>query len=421
MFSASYLLRSDPGPNVKHLIAAMSRRMPQIRKWRVRCAVPATVQHQSPGLLPGWGRAGWFTAIAVFIVLSFPSWSGAVRIKDIVDINGVRENQLVGYGLVVGLDGTGDGKKSLFTVQSMVSMLEKMGITINPSDIAVSNVAAVMVTAKLPPFARTGNRIDALVSSIGDAKNLQGGTLLMTPLKAANGQVFAVAQGPVNTGGFSSSGAGGSVQKNFPTVGRVIEGALVEREIDLNLNSRRNLTLSIREPDFTTATRVTDAINALFYDRIADARDAGTIEVKVPMAYLGNIVELVSMIEKLEVRPDLSARVVINERTGTVVMGEKVRISTVAIAHGNLSIVIKESPQVSQAAPFAQGGQTVVTPNTNISVQEDTNQLVLLPAGASIGDVVGALNALGVSPRDLIAIFQAIKAAGALQAELEVI
>ena len=393
-------IRYDSGPGVTSLAAAAPTRN---------------------ALSCGWGRAGWFTALITLIALFFPAWSGAVRIKDIVDINGVRENQLVGYGLVVGLDGTGDGKKSLFTVQSMASMLEKMGITINPGEIAVSNVAAVMVTAKLPPFARTGNRIDALVSSIGDAKNLQGGTLLMTPLKAANGQVFAVAQGPVNTGGFSTAGAGGSVQKNFPTVGRVIEGALVEREIDLGLNSRRNLTLSIREPDFTTATRVTDAINALFYDRIADAEDAGTIQIKVPMAYLGNIVELVSMIEKLEVRPDLNARVVINERTGTVVMGENVRISTVAIAHGNLSIVIKESPQVSQPAPFAQGGQTVVTPNTDIAVQEDTNQLVLLPAGASIGDVVGALNALGVSPRDLIAIFQAIKAAGALQAELEVI
>jgi len=359
-----------------------------------------------------------FTLIATLIC---PAWLGAVRIKDLVDINGVRDNQLVGYGLVVGLDGTGDGKKSLFTVQSMVSMLEKMGVTINPNEINVANVAAVMVTAKLPPFAKSGNRIDALVSSIGDAKNLQGGTLLLTPLKAANGLIYAVAQGPVNTGGFQATGAGGGVQKNFPTVGRVISGALVEREINLDLNARRNLTLSIREPDFTTATRLTDAINALFYDRIADARDAGTVEVKIPMAYLGNVVELVAMIEKLDVNPDISAKVVINERTGTVVMGENVRIATIAIAHGNLSIVIKESPQVSQPLPLSQGGQTVVTPRTDLSVQEDTNQLVLIPSGASIGDVVGALNALGVSPRDLIAIFQAIKAAGALQAELEVI
>jgi flagellar P-ring protein precursor FlgI len=360
-------------------------------------------------------------AFAFIAALVCPTWLGAARIKDLADINGVRDNQLVGYGLVVGLDGTGDGKKSLFTVQSMVSMLEKMGVTINPNEINVANVAAVMVTAKLPPFAKSGNRIDALVSSIGDAKNLQGGTLLMTPLKAANGLIYAVAQGPVNTGGFQASGASGGVQKNFPTVGRVISGALVEREINLDLNARRNLTLSIREPDFTTATRLTDAINALFYDRIADARDAGTVEVNIPMAYLGNVVELVAMIEKLEVNPDIAAKVVINERTGTVVMGENVRIATIAIAHGNLSIVIKESPQVSQPLPLSQGGQTVVTPRTDLSVQEDTNQLVLIPSGASIGDVVGALNALGVSPRDLIAIFQAIKAAGALQAELEVI
>ena len=359
--------------------------------------------------------------VAWLSLLAFPSWSGAVRIKDLADINGVRENQLVGYGLVVGLDGTGDGKKSLFTVQSMVSMLEKMGVTINPSEIAVANVAAVMVTAALPPFAKSGNRIDVLVSSIGDAKNLQGGTLLMTPLKAANGQTYAVAQGPVSTGGFQATGVGAGVQKNFPTVGRVVGGALVEREVELDLNSRRDLTLSIRDPDFTTAMRMTEAINALFYDHIAEARDAGTVQIKVPMAYLGNIVGLVSMIEKLDVNPDMGAKVVINERTGTVVMGENVRISTVAIAHGNLSIVIKESPQVSQPLPFSEGGQTVVTPNSDVSVKEDTKQLVLMESGASIGDVVGALNALGVSPRDLIAIFQAIKAAGALQAELEVI
>lgn len=360
-------------------------------------------------------------AIVLLLLVLQPSWLGAVRIKDLADINGVRDNQLVGYGLVVGLDGTGDGKKSLFTVQSMVSMLEKMGITVSANDIAVSNVAAVMVTAELPPFAKAGQRIDVLVNSIGDAKNLQGGTLLMTPLKAANDQVYAVAQGPVNTGGFAAEGQGGSVQKNFPTVGRVIDGALVEREVQINLNTRRSLTLSLRQPDFTTVTRMSEAINSLFYDRIAAAQDAGTVEVKVPMAYLGNIVGLVAMIEKLEVQPDLTARVVINERTGTVVMGESVRISTIAIAHGNLSIVIKESPQVSQPLPFSENGETVVTPDTSINVEEGENQLVLMPARASIGEVVNALNALGVSPRDLIAIFQAIKAAGALQAELEVI
>ncbi|MFZ1986931.1 MAG: flagellar basal body P-ring protein FlgI, partial [Desulfatitalea sp.] len=344
----------------------------------------------------------------------------AVRIKDIANLKGVRANQLVGYGLVVGLDGTGDGKKATFTVQSMVSMLEKMGITVNTDDIKVKNVAAVMVTAELPPFARAGARIDALVSSIGDAQNLQGGTLLMTPLKGADGSVYAVAQGAVNTGGFAAEGAGGSVRKNFPTVGRLLEGATVEREINSDFNTRTALTLSLRRPDFTTATRVTDAINGLFYDPIAAATDSGTIQLQVPTAYTGNVVELVAMIEKLEVLPDNTARVVINERTGTVVMGEKVRIATIAIAHGNLSIVVKETPQVSQPKAFSEG-QTVVTPDTELAVKEGENQLVLLPGGASIGDVVNALNALGVSPRDLIAIFQAIKAAGALQAELEVI
>ncbi len=362
-----------------------------------------------------------FSLVVLALVLLVPSLTEAVRIKDIADIKGVRNNQLVGYGLVVGLDGTGDGKKSLFTIKSMASMLEKMGMTLDADDVSVANVAAVMVTASLPPFAKAGGRIDALVSSIGDAKNLQGGTLLMTPLKAANGGVYAVAQGPVNTGGFSASGAGGSVQKNFPTVGRVIGGAIVEREVHLDFNQRRNLTLSLHKPDFTTATRMTEAINAMFYDRIAEAHDAATVQVNVPMSYMGNIVQLMAMIETLDVKPDVIARVIINERTGTVVMGENVRLSTIAIAHGNLSIVIKESPQVSQPAPFAERGETVVTPNTDIEVNEDAKQLVLMPAGASIGEVVSALNALGVSPRDLIAIFQAIKAAGALQAELEVI
>lgn len=359
-------------------------------------------------------------AMAAILVLIFMGPAQAVRIKDIAEIKGVRNNQLVGYGLVVGLDGTGDGNRAKFTTQSLANMLEKMGVSVNEADIKVENVAAVMVTAQLPPFAKAGGRIDALVSSIGDADNLQGGTLLFTPLKAANGKVFAIAQGPVNTGGFAAGGAGGSVQKNFPTVGRVVGGALVEREITNRFNEKTQLTLSLHEPDFTTVSRVAEKINAVFYDRLASTPDAGTIEIRVPERYLGNIVGLVARLEKLSVTPDTAARVVINERTGTVVMGENVRLSTVAIAHGSLSIVIKESADVSQPLPFSDG-QTVVTPDTSISVQEETNQLLLLESGVSIGEVIKALNALGVSPRDLIAIFQAIKAAGALQAELEVI
>ena len=370
------------------------------------------------------GRGRYKGLMAMMVTVALLTWivspAEAVRIKDIANIKGVRTNQLVGYGLVVGLDGTGDGKKATFTIQSMVSMLEKMGVTVNTNDIKVKNVAAVMVTAELPPFARAGARIDALVSSIGDAQNLQGGTLLLTPLKAANGQIYAVAQGPVNTGGFAATGNAASVQKNFPTVGRLIDGATVERDINADFNSRSSLTLSLQQPDFTTVTRVTDAINALFLDPIALASDAGTIQVQVPAAYSGNLVELVAMIEKLDVMPDNSARVVINERTGTVVMGENVRIATIAIAHGNLSILVKENYGVSQPAPFSEG-ETVVVPDSDLSVQEGENQLVVMPAGTSIGEVVNALNALGVSPRDLIAIFQAIKAAGALQAKLEVI
>jgi flagellar P-ring protein precursor FlgI len=362
----------------------------------------------------------YFFALLLVVFGLWGTSAQAVRIKDIADIKGVRNNQLVGYGLVVGLDGTGDGKKSKFTIQSLASMLEKMGVTVNPNDIAVSNVAAVMVTAELPPFARSGGRIDALVNSIGDADNLQGGTLLLTPMKAVNGQVYAVAQGPVNTGGFSASGAGGKAQKNFPTVGRVVGGAVIEREIASDFNARRKLTLALHQPDFTTVSRVTDAINGVFYGNIARAPDAGTIEVRVPEKYINNVVGLVALLEGLSVTPDQMAKVVINERTGTVVMGDQVRIATIAIAHGNLSIVIKEGVDVSQPAPFSDG-ETVVAPNTNISVQEEDNRLVVLNEGVSIGEVVKALNALGVTPRDLVAIFQAIKAAGALQAELEVI
>jgi flagellar P-ring protein FlgI len=346
----------------------------------------------------------------------------AARIKDIANIRGVRQNQLFGYGLVVGLDGSGDGNKSVFTVQSLSSMLEKMGVTIDPDDVKVKNVAAVMITADLPPFARTGSRIDVLVNSIGDAKNLQGGTLLLTPLKGADGKVYAVAQGPVSTGGFSyGKGTGTGVQKNFPTVANIVGGALIEREIANNFNERELLTLALHAPDFTTATRMAQAINAAFGDVLAHAPDAGTIEVKVPDLYRGRSVELVALIENIGVTPDIVSKIIINERTGTVIMGENVRIATIAIAHGNLSIQVNRQDNVSQPLPFSRGGQTVVTSDRDMVVQEGRNPLFLVESGVSIGEVVRALNALGVSPRDLIAIFQALKAAGALQAELQII
>ena len=347
----------------------------------------------------------------------------AVRIKDIADIKGVRENQLVGYGLVVGLEGSGDTDDSLFTIQSLASLLEKMGVTVQPADIEdVENVAAVMVTTDLPAFATLGSRIDVLVSSIGDAENLQGGTLLFTPLKAADGRVYAVAQGPVSTGGFAVSGnSGDQVQKNFPTVGRVVGGALVEKEIHSNFNQKDSLTLALHKADFTTATRVAQAINRAFYSQLAQTENGGSIQVKVPDNYRGKTVQFVTMIESLGVTPDMVSKIVVNERTGTVIMGENVRISTIAIAHGNLSIQIDESQNVSQPLPFSRGGETVVTPESDILVKEGKNPLFLVESGVSIREVVKALNVLGVTPRDLIAIFQALKVAGALQAELEII
>jgi flagellar P-ring protein FlgI len=343
----------------------------------------------------------------------------ATRIKDLAEIQGVRSNQLVGYGLVVGLNGTGDDKKLLFTIRSVVNMLERMGITVNPKDAEVENVAAVMVTADLPAFIKAGTRIDVLVSSIGDADSLQGGTLLLTPLQASDGEVYAVAQGAVSIGGISASGGGATVQKNFPTVGRVVGGALIEKEIPLEFNAKTSIAVMLRNPDFTTASRVAEAINGALNDHFAMAPDAGTVEVAVPDAYSGKVVSLVTLLEGLDVIPDVESKVLINERTGTVVMGENVRISTVAVSHGNLSIQIKESPQVSQPLPFSTG-ETVVVPETEIVVQEERSPLFLVEAGVSIGEVVRALNALGVSPRDLISILQAIKSAGALQAKLEI-
>lgn len=295
-------------------------------------------------------------AAALVIMLSAVS-AHAVRIKDITEIKGVRQNQLVGYGLVVGLMGTGDKDKTKFTFQSLASMLEKMGLTVAPEDIKVKNVAAVMVTAELPPFARSGSRLDVLVSSIGDAVNLQGGTLLFTPLKATDGKIYAVAQGPVSTGGFRLAGAGAGVQKNFPTVGRVVEGALVEKELASDFGSQTTLTFMLQNPDFTTANRISQAVNAAMMGmHLANTLDAGTIEILIPERYRQNPVGFVTLVEGLNVVPDNEAKVVINERTGTVVIGENVRISTIAIAHGNLSMEIKESPEVSQPLPFSRGG-----------------------------------------------------------------
>jgi flagellar P-ring protein precursor FlgI len=359
--------------------------------------------------------------IIPLLLLMLASTADAARIKDIASIKGVRSNQLIGYGLVIGLEGSGDGNKALFTKQSIVTMLENMGMTIDAKAIRVENVAAVMVTAEMPPYVSLGNRIDVLVSSLGDATNLQGGTLLLTPLKAVNGIVYAVAQGPVSTGGFQASGSGAGVQKNFTTVGRVPQGAMIEREIESDFIADGHFSLNLMVPDFTTAARVSRTINAAFMEPIAVTKNPGTIHVRVPESYEQHVVELVTYVEGLLVTPDNMAKVVINERTGTVVMGENVRISTIAIAHGNLSVQIKESANVSQPLPFSRTGRTVVTPDTNIQVEEENSRLHIIEAGVSIGEVVRALNALGITPRDLISILQAIEAAGALSAKLEII
>jgi len=347
--------------------------------------------------------------------------SRAVRVKDIADIEGVRSNQLIGYGLVVGLNGTGDKGGTTFTVQSLVNMLERMGVAVNSQDVKVKNVAAVVATATLPSFTRAGGRIDVLISSLGDASSLQGGTLLLTPLRASDREIYAVAQGPISVGGFSAGGAaGGGVQKNHPTVGRIMEGAIIEREVPSNFSQKDSLLITLHNSDFTTVSRLSLAINHKLGEDITESLDARTVRLRVPHKFHGRIVELMASIENLDIVPDAVAKVVLDERTGTVVMGENVRISTIAISHGNLSIEIKERSNVSQPLPFS-GGQTTITPESDVTVTEERNKLILVPSGVGIAEVVRSLNAIGVSPRDLIAIFQAIKAAGALQAVLEII
>ncbi|MHC1698316.1 MAG: flagellar basal body P-ring protein FlgI [Geobacteraceae bacterium] len=356
------------------------------------------------------------------VVMFLPQIVQATRIKDIASFDGVRDNQLIGYGLVIGLNGSGDSDQTKFPVQSLTNLLERSGVTINRADITVKNIAAVMVTANLPPMSKQGTKLDVLVSSLGDAKSLAGGTLIMTPLKGGDGQVYAVAQGPVSTSSFSYGGQAGSAQKNHPTAGRVPEGALVERELPYALTNRSQLRLNLHRPDFTTASRVASAINSKFQSAIAVCTDPGSVTLTLPEKYQGNTVEFAAALESLQVRPDMVAKVVLNERTGTIVIGNDVRLSTVAVAHGNLTLTIKETPQVSQPEPFSRGGETVVVPRTDLKVKEDKGGgLFVLKEGASIGDVVKALNAIGVTPRDLIGIMQAIKAAGALQGELEII
>ncbi len=339
-----------------------------------------------------------------------------------MDVEGVRDNPLVGYGLVVGLNGTGDSlTNSPFTEASLVGMLQRLGVNTRGASMKTKNVAAVMVTATLPPFAAQGSRLDVSVSTLGDAKNLTGGTLLVTPLLGADGEVYAVAQGSLAVGGFSAEGQGASVTKGVPTSARIASGATIEREIAFHFNDQEAVRLSLRNPDFTTARRIAEAINVHLRGSAAEAVDSGTVRLLVPEAHRHDVVGLLTDIETLAVTPDQPAKVIIDEQSGIIVMGENVRISRVAIAQGNLTIRITESPQVSQPGPFSRGGTTVVTPKTSIDVDESKgNKLAVLDTGVSLQEVVQALNALGIGPRDMITILQSIKAAGALQAELEV-
>jgi len=367
------------------------------------------------------------------LVLGSLLWAmpaNAVRIKDVGSFEGVRDNQLIGYGLVVGLDRTGDQViGGQFTIQAMMSMLNKMGINlvIDPIQLLTRNIASVMVTAKLPPFAKPGLTVDVLVSSMANAKSLQGGTLLLTPLKAANQQVYAVAQGPVSIGGFlgGTGGAGGSTTtKNHQSAGIVPGGAIIEKDAGIDIESWETVSVLLRNPDFTTAIRTTEAIDGVFGKGSAMAVNSGLVRASIPTTFRGRVVEYIAAIEGLDINVDMPAKVVVNERTGTVVLGEHVRISTCAISHGNLTISVKNTVNVSQPpAPIigSTGGQTTVTEDVQTEVKEEESRLVVVDETVTLGEVVRALNAVGVTPRDLVAILSALRAAGALQANLDVI
>ncbi|MFW6333971.1 MAG: flagellar basal body P-ring protein FlgI [Desulfosalsimonas sp.] len=343
------------------------------------------------------------------------------RIKDLADLQGVRDNQLIGYGLVVGLNDTGDSSNNGVTMETVGNMMERIGMTLEREDIDVGNVAAVMVTASLPPFSKNGTEIDVVVSSVGDAESLSGGTLLTTPLTGPDQEVYAVAQGSVVVGGVSADGTAASVGKNHPTVGRIPDGALVEREVGFDLSREGPYEFNLRQGDFTTISRMAETVNKSFGKNIAAPVDNTTLEVEIPDGYETRPIRFLSRLENLEVRPDGEAKVVVNERTGTIVMGSEVRLSTVAVAHGNIKLTIEESAGVSQPAPFSTEGETVIVPDTEVEIEEEEAGFVVMEEGVSVGDVAAALNTIGVSPRDVIAIFQAVKAAGAMQADLVVI
>lgn len=367
-------------------------------------------------------KSAVFSIIGAVFLLAGGQAAASSRIKDIADFEGVRENQLVGYGLVVGLNGTGDNIKSInFAKESLISMLDQLGINARDGQLKSKNIAAVMVTASLPPFARQGSRIDVMVSAMGDAKSLQGGSLIATPLSGANGEVYAVAQGQIATGSVSAQGNNASVTRGVPTSGRIANGAIIENEIDFALDSLKNIRIALRNPDFTTARRISDAINAMLGQPASKALDPATVDLQIPQEYEDKVVDLMTKVEQLQVQPDQLAKVVIDESSGIIVIGKDVKINRLAIAQGNLTIKISEIPMVSQPLPFSNG--TTVTQNvTAIDVNEEVNsRLSVLDTGVNLQELVDGLNALGVTPRDLISILQAVKASGALQADIEVI
>lgn len=357
----------------------------------------------------------------LFAVLGH-SAHAASRIKDITDLEGIRDNQLIGYGLVVGLDGDGDDLKNApFTKQSLEAMLERMGVNTRGTRLKTDNVAAVMVIADLPPFARQGTRIDVVIGTLGDAENLLGGTLIATPLMGADGEVYAVAQGPITVGGFKATGAAETVTKGVPTSGRIPNGAIVEREVEFEFASLGTINVALRNPDFTTALRISEAINGMVREQAAIALDPGTVMVNIPERYRSNLVAFISEMEQLYVEPDQTARIVVDEQTGIVVIGKDARISKIAVAQGNLIIRITETPQVSQPTAFSTVGETVEVPRTDIEITESgTDKITVLESNVTLQDLVDGLNALGIGPRDMISILQAMKTAGAIQAEVVV-
>jgi flagellar P-ring protein precursor FlgI len=350
-----------------------------------------------------------------------PAQAATARIKDIVNIEGVRDNQLVGYGLVVGLNGTGDGlSNSPFTKQSLQAMLERLGVNTRGENMRTGNVAAVMVTANLPAFSTQGSRLDVHVASIGDASSLQGGTLLVTPLLGADGETYAIAQGEVLINGFKASGDAATIVSGVPTTGRISSGALIEREINFVLGAQRSLRLALKNPDLTTSRRIALSINDFIGVPCATPEDGSTVRINLPEKFNGNIVDLLTDIEQLVVETDQSAKIIIDENSGIIVMGKDVRVSTVAVAQSNLTVTIAETPAVSQPQPLSPG-QTTVVPRTDLNVNMVNSDLALVKESVSLQELVDGLNALGITPRDLIAILQAIKASGALQADIEVL